>query len=192
MATVIANMSMSLDGFVADTADGTEQLFGWYFGGDVEVGPFRTSSEGSAAHLREAFDRVGAVVCGRRSFDLAHGWGGNHPMGVPTFIVTHRVPDGWPRADSNISFVTDGLESAVEQAKAAAGEKWVGVATPDLTRQCLDLGLLDGIAVDVVPVLLGAGVPFFADLKNAPVQLAGPTKVVEGTGVTHLCYDVRK
>lgn len=190
MATVIANMSMSLDGFVADPDDGTEHLFGWYFGGDVEVGPFRTS-EASAVQLREAFENVGALVSGRRSFDMANGWGGTHPMGVPTFVVTHRVPDGWPRADSNISFVTDGLESAVEQAKAVAGEKWVGVNSPDLTRQCLDLGLLDGIAVDLIPVLLGAGVPFFADLKDTPIQLSGPT-VREGTGVTHLYYDVRK
>lgn len=191
MATVIANMSMSLDGFVADPSDGVDELFGWFFGGEVEVGPFRTS-EASAAHLREAFDRVGALVSGRRNFDLANGWNGRHSMGVPVFVVTHSVPDGWPRADSNITFVTDGPKSAIDQAKEVAGDKWVGVATPDLTRQCLDLGLLDGIAVDLVPVLLGGGVPFFANLGHTPVRLAGPRKVLEGTGVTHLYYEVRR
>jgi dihydrofolate reductase len=113
-------------------------------------------------------------------------------MGVPTFIVTHSVPDGWPRADSNISFVTDGLDSAVEQAKAAAGDdKFVGVATPSIIQQLLNDGQLDAIHVNLVPVLLGAGVPFFANLADAPVRLSDP-EVVESKGVTHLTYTVLK
>lgn len=196
MSTVIANMSMSLDGFVADPSDGIGDLTAWAVTGDVEVPTatpgfaFRTSAA-SADVMREALVNVGAVVGGRRYFELANGWGGNHPMGAPAFIVTHSVPEGWPRPGSSISFVTDGVESAMNRAKEAAGDKWVAVATPDLVRQCLNLGLLDEIAIDLVPVVLGAGVPFFTNLKETPVRLDGPI-VVEGDGVTHLKYRVRR
>jgi dihydrofolate reductase len=194
MATVIADMSMSLDGFVADASDQTDQVFGWFFGGDVAVptaNPHMTfqTSEASARELRDALANVGALISGRRTFDLAGGWGGAHPMGVPVVVVTHSAPDGYD--DSPFHFVSDGIESAVAKAKDLAGEKLVGIASPDVTRQCLDAGLLDGIRVSLIPVLLGEGVPFFANLANAPVQLEGPT-VTEGDGVTHLSYRVRR
>jgi dihydrofolate reductase len=169
-------------------------LFGWYFGGDVEVATpqpgfsFR-APEASARVLREGIESIGAILGGRRYFDLADGWGGNHPMAVPTFIVTHRVPDGWPRPDSNIQFVTDGLDSAVEQATAAAGDKFVGVASPNIIQQLLNAGQLDVLHVNLVPVLLGAGVPFFANLADTPVRLADP-EVITSQGVTHLTYNV--
>jgi dihydrofolate reductase len=193
MSRVIADMSMSLDGFIADTNDSVDHLFGWFFNGDVEVptaieGVAFKTSPASADMLRDAFETVGALISGRRNFDLVDGWGGAHPMGVPVFIVTHEIPEGWPR-DDRIRFVTDGIESAVAQAKEAAGDKVVGVATPSIVQQCLDAGLLDGIHVNLVPVLLGEGIPFFANLATAPVQLEGP-EVVEGTGVTHLSYRV--
>ena len=197
MTTLIADLAMSLDGFVADPNDSADELFGWYFGGDVEVptpqpGFSFRAPEASARVLREGMSNLGALIGGRRYFDLANGWGGNHPMGVPTFIVSHSVPDGWPREDSNIRFVTDGVDSAVEQAKAAAGDdKFVGVATPDIIQQLLNKGLIDRLHVNLVPVLLGAGVPFFANLANAPVRLSDPD-VVESKGVMHLTYDVLK
>ena len=147
-------------------------------------------SEASARELRDALANVGALISGRRTFDLAGGWGGNHPMGVPVFVVTHSVPEGRPREGSSITFVTDGIESALEQAKAVAGDKTVGVASPDVAQQLLNAGQLDAIRVSLVPVLLGEGVPFFANLSGAPIQLEGPT-VVEGAGVTHLYYRVR-
>lgn len=195
MATVVAQMSMSLDGFVADPADGVEHLFRWYGNGDVAVPTadprltFHTSAA-SAGHLRAAFAAVGALVCGRRLFDLTGGWGGNHPTGAPVFVVTHTVPDGWPRADAPVAFVTDGLERALARAKAAAGEKVVAVASTTIAQQCLTAGLLDEIVVDLVPVLLGEGIPFFANLRGTPIALEGP-RVVEGTGVTHLSYRVK-
>ena len=195
MSQVIADMAMSLDGYIADPQDGVDHLFGWYFGGDVEVPTatpgvaFRTS-ESSAEVLRDALQSVGALISGRRNFDLAGGWGGNHPMGVPVFVLTHEPPADWSSDGSSIRFVTDGIESAVAQAKAAAGDKIVGVATPSVTRQCLDAGLLDAIHVNVVPVLLGAGVPFFADLAKAPVALEDP-EIVASAGVTHMTYRVR-
>ena len=191
---LIADISISLDGFVADERDGIDQLVGWMFNGDVEVPTatpglaFRTS-EASAGVLRDALTGVGALLSGRRNFDLAGGWGGSHPMGVPVFVVTHEAPEGF--ADGSISFVTDGLERAVEQAKAAAGGKIVGVATPSLTQQLLAARLLDAIHLNVVPVLLGSGVPFFGDLSGAPYTLGDPD-IVAGDGVTHLTYEVRR
>jgi len=198
MAKVVANMSMSLDGFIADPSDGVEQLFGWYFGGDITVPTadlrytFRTTSEPSARELREAIASVGALVCGRRLFDHTRGWDGSHPMGAPVFVVTHTIPSGWPRQDTptSFTFVTDGLESALAQAKAAAGGKTVAVASASIAQQCLNAGLLDEVAVDLVPVLLGEGIRFFGNLTDTPVHLENP-RVIEGTGVTHLRYSVK-
>ncbi|QUQ68568.1 dihydrofolate reductase family protein [Kutzneria sp. CA-103260] len=196
MSEVIANMSMSLDGFVADTDDGIEQVFGWYGSGDVAVptavewATFRTS-EASAGVLRHGQATIGALLGGRRLFDLTSGWNGTHPMGVPVVIVTHTVPTDWAHPEAPFTFVTDGIESAVAKAKAAAGGKNVAVASPTIVRQCLDAGLLDAVQVDLVPVLLGKGIPFFGELATGPVQLDGPT-VVEGEGVTHLTYRVRR
>jgi dihydrofolate reductase len=148
-------------------------------------------SEASAAYLREAQAGVGALICGRRLFDHTKGWGGSHPLGVPVFVVTHSVPEGWPRPGAPLTFVTDGVESAVARAKEAAGERMVAVASPNVAQQCLNAGLLDAIGVDLAPVLLGDGIPFFANLRDTPVRLEGP-RVVEGTGVTHLLYRVRR
>jgi dihydrofolate reductase len=196
MTTVVANMSMSLDGFIADPQDGVEHLFGWYGNGDVETPTadsrwsFRTS-EASALRLRQGLAGVGALVCGRRLFDHTQGWGGNHPMGVPVFVVTHRAPDDWEHPEAPFTFVTDGVESAVAQATQAAGEKSVAVASANIAAQCLDAGLLDRVDIDLVPVILGAGIPFFAGLANAPVAFENPD-VIQGDGVTHLSYRVRR
>ena len=196
MAKVVADMSMSLDGFVADLGDGVDELFGWYGNGDVEIpsmSPEITArvSAASAEHLRPAFTgAIGALLAGRRVFELAGGWGGTHPCGAPVFVVSHTVPPGWPRADSTTTFHDDAL-AALAAAKAAAGDKIVAVATPTLTRQYLDAGELDEIVVSLIPVLLGRGIPFFSSLTKTPVRLSDP-KVVEGTGVTHLTYRVRK
>ena len=186
MTKLIADMSMSLDGRIAKPDHDIGPLFEWFFDGDTEVGPFRTS-EASARLIREAFESVGALIDGRTYFDLAQGWGGRHPMGVPVYILTHEPPADWP-SDSTIHFVTDGLESAVAQAREVAAGKDVGVATPSLVRQCLDAGLLDELQVNVVPVVLGEGRPFFDGIEQA-VKLEGP-EVVEGTSVTHLRYRV--
>lgn len=189
MTKLIADMSMSLDGRVATPDDDISRLARWFFDGDVEVAPgapFRVS-EGSAELLREAFETVGAIIGGRRYFDLADGWGGSHPMGVPVFILTHEPPADWP-SDSSIHFVTDGLESAVAQAREAAAGKSVAVATPDLVRQCLDAGILDELQVNLVPVVLGEGLPFFDGIAGS-VELEGP-EVITGTGVTHLRFQV--
>lgn len=195
MGEVVANMSMSLDGYIEDASGGVEHLFSWLYGSGEEVvavpgdeRKFRTS-EASAEQLREGFAKTGALVTGRRLFDLTHGWSGRHPVGAPVFVVTHQAPDDWAYPDAPFTFVTAGVASAVAHAKAVAGDRTVAVASADIARQCLDLGLLDAITVDLVPVLLGSGKAFFAGLKQ-PVRLSPPT-VVEGNGVTHLTYRVQ-
>ena len=196
MAQVVALLSMSLDGFVADANDGVAEVFDWYFSGDVEVPTasgnsgmtFRVSAP-SADHLRGLVAGVGAMLTGRRTFEVAEGWGGQHPWDIPAFVVTHEVPDGWPRPGSTVQFVTDGIESAVARAKSAAGAKSVAVHGAQTIQQCLNGGLLDEIQIDQAAVLLGAGVRLFDHLANTPVVLGDPT-VVAGVGVTHLRYPV--
>lgn len=198
MSKVVAIMSMSLDGYVADANDGVEEVFDWYFSsGDVEV-PIASPttamtfsvSPPSAEHLRGWLAEVGAVLTGRRTFEVADGWGGQHPWG-PAFVVTHQVPEGWPRPGSTVHFVGDGIESAVAQAKAAAGPKTVGVHGAQTIQQLLGAGLLDEIHIDLAAVLLGGGVPLFDHLANTPVVLGNPTAVA-GVGVTHLRYPVHR
>jgi dihydrofolate reductase len=197
MSKLVAIMSMSLDGFVADPKDGVGEVFDWYFeSGDVEFHApgadpmtFKVSAP-SAVHLRALWSELGAVLTGRRTFDVAQGWGGKHGWG-PAFVLTHQVPAGWPRPGSNVHFVTDGLESAVKQAKAAAGDKAVGVHGADTIQQLLNAGLLDELHVDVAAVLLGSGVRLFDGLAGTPTVLGNPTAIA-GVGVTHLRYPVRK
>jgi dihydrofolate reductase len=197
MSKVSAIMSMSLDGFVADRNDGVDEVFDWYMNsGDVAIDTGGSDpmtfhvSPPSADYIRRWTSEAGALVTGRRTFDKAHGWGGNHAWG-PAFVLTHHIPDGWPRPNSTVYFVSDGLESAINQAKAAAGGKTVGVHGADTIQQCLNAGLLDEIHVDVAAVLLGSGVRLFDRLAGTPSVLGNPT-VVQGVGVTHLTYPVRK
>ncbi len=197
MSKVIAIMSMSLDGYVAGPDGGVAEVFDWYMNsGDVEIRTggsdpmtFRVSGP-SAEHLRGLWSELGAVLTGRRTFDKAGGWGGNHAWG-PAFVLTHHVPDGWPRPGSTVHFVTDGVESAVNRAKAAAAGKSVGVHGADTIRQLLNAGLLDELHVDIAAVLLGSGVRLFDRLAGTPAFLGNPT-VIAGVGVTHLRYPVRK
>ena len=181
-STVVADMSVSLDGFVADPEDGVERVFSWYAKLQPPARPSDPAERGSSG--------LGAIVAGRRTFEVAKGWGGKHPTGAPVVVVTHNVPDGWPRPGSNVLFNTEGVASAVRQAKQIAGGKVVALATPKVIQQCLELGLVDRIQVSLVPLLLGRGVRLFENLASAPIELEGPT-VGEGNGVTHLAYQVR-
>src|SRR5262245_17722912 len=197
MSKVVAIMSVSLDGYVADRDDGVAEVFDWYFNsGDVEINTggsdpmtFKVSAP-SAEHFRNLTSGIGAMLTGRRTFEKAQGWGGNHAWG-PAFVLTHHIPAGWPRPNSTVHFVTDGIESAVKQAKAAAAGKSVGVHGADTIQQLLNAGLLDEISIDVAAVLLGSGVRLFDHLAGTPAVLGNP-KVIAGVGVTHLRYPVRK
>src|SRR5215208_1996623 len=206
MGIVTSGLTMSLDGFIAGPNDGPEhplgeggmRLFAWYSSGDTDfVAPsgdmtFKVSSQ-AAEMLDEAFFSIGAIVTGRRTFDITNGWGGRHPIGenVPIFVVTHSVPDGWDYEGSPFTFVTDGVESAVEQARAAAGEKNVAVGAASLVQQCLRAGLLDEVHVDVVPVLLGDGVRLFDHLGNEHIELER-TGLLADPDVTHISFRVLK
>jgi dihydrofolate reductase len=196
MSKVYTGASMSLDGYIAGPNEsGFEHLFQWYANGDVEVPTTKPEmtmrlTPVSAAHFRGLIEMTGALVVGRKLFDFTAGWDGNHPMGVPVVVLTHSVPDGWPREDAPFHFVTDGIEAAVAKARELAGGKVVGVNGGTIARQCLDAGLLDEVWVDLVPVLLGGGTPFFEQLGTAPVVLEGPVAVQEGSRVTHLRYRV--
>jgi dihydrofolate reductase len=192
MATVVADMSMSLDGFVAGPNDEVDEVFSWITAGDVAVESENPDleykvDEASAEELQGS--NVKALVIGRRTFDLAGGWGGTHPVGVPVWIPTHDPPDGWD--DAPFTFVTEGVEAAVKQASEHAGDGVVGVAGASVVRQCLNAGILDAVRVSLVPYLIGGGVPYFAGLEGTPVKLGQP-KVVDGNGATHLHYEVKR
>jgi uncharacterized protein YndB with AHSA1/START domain/dihydrofolate reductase len=190
---VVADMSVSLDGFVADLKDGVDEVFAWY-GKPQPDAPGAASSAGTtAAEIADGEAEamgVGVIIYGRRTFELAHGWDGRHPTGAPVIVVTHSVPDGWPRAGSTVSFVTDGIEAAMRAAAETAGGKVIALGSPSIIGQCLDLGLVDRLQVKVVPVLLGSGIRMFGELSKVPVVLDNPV-VTEGNGVTHLHYRVR-
>jgi dihydrofolate reductase len=203
MGKVTFNMTMSLDGFVAGPndgpenglGDGGERLFDWYFNGDTEI-PISDGnmvlkvSAQSAKILNDAIERNGAGVWGRRTFDIAKAWGG-HPPGRPCFILTHNVPQEWVFEGSPFTFITDGVGSAIRQAKQAAGDKDVVVCTASILQQCLNAGLMDEIHIDLAPILLGSGVRLFDNLETGPLELER-IRVVEAPGVTHLGYRVVK
>jgi dihydrofolate reductase len=191
MGKVITNVTMSLDGFIAGPGDDVSQIFKWYNSGDTEVSMQRGNmvlkvSSISAELLNEAIRTTGAMVAGRRMFDLANAWVGNPPI-EPCFITTHFPPQEWMKEGSPFTFVTEGIESAVEQARAAAGDRNVAVSTASTTQQCLKAGLLDEIHIDLAPALLGDGIRLFDHLGAEPVELE-IIRVVEAPGVTHLAY----
>ncbi|HEX6710555.1 MAG TPA: dihydrofolate reductase family protein [Rubrobacter sp.] len=201
MGKVATGLTMSLDGFIAGPNDGPEhplgeggmRLFDWYSSGDTEYAMTGTEmvvrvSRQSADMLREAHGKMGAFVTGRRTFDITNGWGGNPPLGVPSFVVTHSVPEEWVYEGSPYTFVTEGVESAVEQAKEAAGDKDVAVGAASIAQQCIRAGLLDEIHIDLVPVLLGDGVRLFDNL-GGQVELER-TEIIEAPDVTHMTFRV--
>lgn len=199
MGTVFTGATMSIDGYISGPEEsGFEHLFQWYESGDVEMPTthddltFRVTPQ-SAEHIRTMLDLTGAFVVGRHLFDVTDGWGGRHPLDRPIVVLTHSVPDGWPREDAPFTFVTEGgIEAAVAAAQEIAGDKGVGVNGGQMARQALEAGLLDEIWVDLAPVLLGGGRPFFDAVAGGPHALDGPVSVVLGERVTHLRYRVRK
>jgi dihydrofolate reductase len=195
-----------VDGFIAGPNDnpeqppgeGGERLFEWFFSGDTEFtmpsgGMTLKLSRESADAVADVFRSTGAIVSGRRMLDVANGWGGRHPIDAPVFVVTDNVPRNWieEHKGAPFTFVTDGLESAVKQAQQAAGDKIVGVGGANVAQQCLKLGLLDEIYVQLVPVLQGGGVRLFDHMGTAPPGLE-TTRVIDAPGVTHLTFRVVK
>ncbi len=205
MSKVSADISMSLDGFIAGPRDsvelglgeGGEQLHEWLF--DLESWRARHGlacgqSNADAEVLDEAFRNVGALVMGRRMFDLAEAaWGDDPPFHNPVFVVTHRERAALPKAGgTTFHFVTDDVESALAQARQAAKEKDVAVpGGASIIQQLLRTRLLDELQVHLVPILLGGGRRLFDELGPEPPVLQS-TRVIASDGVTHLRLRVVK
>jgi dihydrofolate reductase len=202
MTTVVTAHSTSIDGFLAGADDspeqplgtGGERLFTWLSDGDTpsKYVPSLKMSAVSAAFFDEGVGGVGAVIAGRRTYDVSEAWGGSGPLpGVPLFVMTHRVPDSVPVADPPYTFVTEGIERAVEEAGAAADGKNVVLMGANVVQQALRAGLLDTLVISLVPVVLGGGVRLLGGLDPGGVEL-DLVGVVDAPGVTHLTYRVVK
>jgi dihydrofolate reductase len=188
---VIANLAMSVDGFIADPDGGCEDLFGFYENGAVELvladgwPPFHMH-EPSATLMREAVARIGCHVMGRRLYDMTNGWEGHPGNEAPIVVLTHEPPAGHPEGVPYFFFSE--VDTAIARARELAGDLDVAIAGGTVARQALDAGLLDVIDISLVPVVLGAGIPWFAGARG-PARLSDPV-VHEGRGVTHLRYEV--
>jgi len=191
--------AVSLDGYIAYEDDTVGPLFDWLSNGDTEWAwteghedTLRTAAA-SRDFMRAVYPRIGAGVIGRRLFDQTDGWDGVPAAGDHVFVVTHSVPTDWKHAGTApFTFVTEGVEAAIAQARAFAGpDREVDVAAGEIGGQALRLGLIDQVVMNVVPVVFGAGRPFFGAMgPGATAVLADPSRVVAGNRVTHLLYDV--
>ncbi len=195
MGMISTEFTISLDGFVAGPNDDITNIFGWYTSGDtefsIEGAPTFRVSRASADFLQENWSKAGAIVTGRRDFDVSNAWGGKAILGLPMFIVTHSAPEAWTRPDSPFTFVTDGMASAIEKAQAAAGNKTVGIGGTRIVQQGLRAGIIDEIILHQVPVLLGAGIRLFDKLGPEPIKLE-KLQVIDTPDVTHLRFRVVK
>jgi dihydrofolate reductase len=193
MTKIYTGASMSLDGYVSGPEEsGFEYLFEWYGSGDVLVetamsGLTMRMTEMGAAHFRSQMENVGALVVGRKLYDHTNAWDGRHPMDVPVVVLTHNPPA--PDNDSFV-FVSEGIEAAIAKARELAGPKNVGLNSGQIASQALQAKLIDEVWIDLVPVLLGGGTPFFSAF-DGPVKLEGPLAIGDDKAVTHLRYRVR-
>ena len=201
MGKVVYDITVSLDGFIAGPNDGPEQPLGaggmrlldWYMSGPrpSQSSEFIRPSKGSLEVYDEAVAALGAILTGRRTYDLANGWGGEHPTHVPFVVLTHQPPEIPAGTTINGFFVTDGIDSAIRQAKATAGDKNVAIASPNVAEQALRAGLLDEISIHLVPLLLGGGIRLLDPPGPEPVALE-PARCVDAECVTHLTFRVVK
>lgn len=198
MGKVVCSATMSLDGFVAHENNDPGRLFDWYEAGDVEV---LTASEPASFHLtresagywRDWVGQIGCLVVGRLLFDITDGWRGEHPLGVPFVVLTHEPPTDWVHAHTgNAHFVTGGIDAAIDEAQRIAGDRTVALAAGTIAGQALTAGLVDEVAIDLVPVVLGTGHRYFAEVDPAAVRLGDPTLIIPSTRVTHMVFPVEK
>ena len=198
MATVIMHAVVSVDGFIADENDDVGPLFEWYFNGDMPIveergerrhAPFRVS-ERSHAFVSSFWGSIGATIQGRHLFDLTNGWEAEPPAGDHLIVVSHRPkPEGW-HGEADVPFFDD-VAAAVDEAKRRAGARVVAVCAGDVGGQALALGLVDEVAMDVVPVVFGQGKRYFGPLDTMH-RLDDPSVVIRGDRVLHLRYRVRR
>lgn len=199
MGKVIADISMSLDGFSAGPDDGPgkglgeggEPLHYWVFGQEWSYGYDHLGSATGVDKdvLDEAFATAGAAIVGRRMFDIVEGWGYQNPFPMPCFVLTHRIDDDLLAKAPSFTFVT-GIENALEQARSVAGDKHVSIGGgANVIQQYLAAGLVDELQVHLAPVLLGAGVRLFENIGPARLER---TRVLESPYSTHLRFRVVK
>jgi dihydrofolate reductase len=192
MGKVLLNVSMSLDGYIAGPnhsvskgmGEGGERLHYWMFQG-------AKTHAINAGVVKEIFDTSGAFLMGRRWFDHGEKVWGASPFNMPVFVVTHRMRETVISGNTTFHFITDGIESAVRQAKAAAGDKNVTTGGADLPRQLLKSGLVDEIQISLVPVLLGNGIPLFDATIRKHIELER-ISTIEAPDVTHIRFRVIK
>ena len=208
MGKTVINLSISLDGYIAGNGESIDFPLGkngailheWMLRGGTpltdHIDPlyhgFFNATGSNAAVISDLFGEIGAMIFGRRTYDLVRGWGGTYPIqGVPVYVVSRRPEAFVPKGRSEISFVRD-IREAVECARAEAGDKSVGIAGGKIGTACLTAGLVDEIYLHIVPIILGAGVPLFDTEQNeSPVELE-QMSVREGPGVTHMRYKVHR
>jgi dihydrofolate reductase len=204
MAKVLLDITMSLDGFIAGPNDspehpfglrGAERLHNWFLSGETPNthNDFFKPSGRSVKVVDEMLTTTGAIITGRHMYDLVNGWGGSHTIrGVPVFVITHNLPERVPQGATLFTFVIEGVASAVEQARAAAGDKDVFIrGGANIAQQSLKAGLIDEIYIHLVPILLGDGVRLFDHLDAEPIELER-LQVIEAPDVTHLKFRVIK
>ncbi len=184
MGVVFLDITMSLDGYIAGKDDDVERLHDWIV--DFKTGAFKSSGV-----LNELFERTGAIVAGRRVYELTSGWDGSHPIrGVPVFVLSHGNPDSVPQGETAFTFVSKGIEAAIREAKKAAGDKDVYVlGGASVAQQCLRASLLDEIDVHIAPVLLAQGIRLFNSIGHDCIRLE-LSRSLEAQGTTHLRYRV--
>ncbi len=191
MGKVFMHAVVSVDGYIADATDDVGPLFEWYFNGDTVLagGPWRIS-RASAGYVQPMWDSIGSMVIGRHLFDTTNGWEGSPPTGEHVVVVSHRTrPDGW-HPEASYHFVDD-IARAVATAKQLAGDRAVAMAAGDVGGQALALGLVDEVAMDVVPVVFGSGKRYFGPVDRQYL-LEDPDVVIRGDRVLHLRYRARR
>lgn len=198
MARVVMQAVVSVDGFIALPDDTVGPLFDWYAGGEADVvarasgWTFRVS-RASAEYVQPFWDAVAVTVIGRHLFDTTNGWDGQPAAGEQLVVVTHRpLPADWVAEHPDAPFHTaDSVEAGIALASELAGDGLVCVTAGDLGGQAFAAGLVDEVAMDVAPVVLGEGVRFFGSHAGT-VLLDDPDQVVRGERVLHLHYTVRR
>jgi dihydrofolate reductase len=192
MSTVVMHNVVSVDGYIADDHDEVGPLFEWYSNGDAELvdgSPFKVS-QASADYVRPTWEGIGSMVIGRHLFDMTNGWEGTPPAGEHVVVVSHRPkPDGW-HPEASYHFVDD-MAAAITKAKELAGQRTVAVAAGEVGGQALALGLVDEVAMDVVPVVFGSGKRYFGPVGGQHL-LEDPDVVIRGNRVLHLRFRVRR
>src|SRR5215470_11246913 len=198
MARVVMQAVVSVDCYIAYPDDTVGPLFDWYRNGDAEVSARASGwtfhvSQASADYVRPFWDAIKVTVIGRHLFDTTNGWDGDPAAGDDLVVVTHRpLPEAWLADHPDAPFHTAGsVEAGIALAKKLAGDGLVCVTAGDLGGQAFSAGLVDEIAMDVAPVVLGEGVRFFGSHAGT-VLLDDPDQVVRGDRVLHLHYTIRR